>query len=80
MGNPFHDQLTAVKKGIRWPASHDRIAGLNVVLTEVTCFLKVYRWLAYVFSLNRRLKYFYKFLEEAKKIEAPLFGLAKSIY
>ena len=64
-----------LQKGIRWPVSHDRIAGLSVELTEVTCFfLLIYRWPCYGFSFDRKLKYFHKILKQAKP------GLARSIY
>ena len=32
------------KQGIRWPVSHDYIAGSNLQLIEVTCFCEVDRW------------------------------------
>ena len=37
----INGQLTAVKKGIRWPVSYDRISGSIVQLTEVLYFLKL---------------------------------------
>ena len=46
------------QQGIRWPISHDCIAGLSVEFTEVTCFFKVHR-----------LKYFHKIIKQAKKLK-----------
>ena len=39
--HPCYGQLTAVKKGIRWPVSPDCIVGSIVQLIEVLCFLKL---------------------------------------
>ena len=44
IGHPCCDQLTAVKKGIRWPVSHDCIVGSGIQLMEVRKFFKVIRW------------------------------------
>ena len=57
------------KQGIRWPVSHDRIEGSSVELIEVTCVFIVYRSPGYGFSLDRRLKYFGKLLEQAKNLK-----------
>ena len=44
---PFIINWQLSKQGICWPVSRDRIVGSRVELTEVTCFLKVYRWPTY---------------------------------
>ena len=41
MGHSCYCRLTAVKKDIHWPVSHDCIAGSSVQLIEATCFLKL---------------------------------------
>ena len=48
---------------------HITISGLRLELIEVLCVLEVDRWAGYGFSLDRGLKYFYKFFEQAKKPE-----------
>ena len=45
------------KQGIRWPVSHDHIAGLGVELIEGTSFLEVDRWPGNGFPIDRGLKY-----------------------
>ena len=34
--------IDSCQKGIRWPVSHDCIAGSSIQLIEVTCFLKIF--------------------------------------
>ena len=68
------------KLGIRWPESHDHIAGSSAEIIEGHEFLKVNRWPGYGFLLDRRLKYFHKLLEQGKKFETPLLDLAKSMH
>ena len=58
------DNWQLSKQGIRWPVSDDHIAGLNVDLTMVKCFFKVYPQLGYGLSLDRR--HFHKPLKQAK--------------
>ena len=45
------------KQGIRWPVSHDHIAGSGVELIELTSFLEVDRWPGNIFPVDRGLKY-----------------------
>ena len=52
------------KQGIRWPVSHDHIAGSSV--GHLFFFFLIHRWPGYGFSLNRRLKHFHKVLKQAK--------------
>ena len=44
---------TAVKKGIRWPVSHDCMAGWSVRLIEATCFFKSYPLISYWFNWSQ---------------------------
>ena len=53
------------KQGIRWPVSHNCIAGSILELNEVTYFLKITA--DQVLVKDRRLKYYYKLLKQAKK-------------
>ena len=54
------------KQGIRWPVSHDHIAGPSAELIEITCFFTFNRWPCYGFSSDGGLRYFHKLLEQAK--------------
>ena len=56
-------------QGIRWPVSHDHIAGSGADIIKVACFLKVDRWPGYGFLLDHRHKYFHKLLEQAKSLK-----------
>ena len=69
------------KQGIRWPVSRDHVADSDLEVIEVVCSFEVDRCFFEVdrcpdidFWLDRRLKL--GFMEP----EAPLLGLAKSIY
>ena len=50
IGHPCNDQLTAVKKGYRLTSVTWLYRGLKCTLIEVTCFLKVIRWLLICFN------------------------------
>ena len=43
MGDLFNGHWRLSKQGVRWPASHDRIAGSTVELTDITRLFKIYR-------------------------------------
>ena len=48
IGQPWYGQLTALKKGILWPVSHDCIEGSGIQLMV----FKVFRWLVFGFQLT----------------------------
>ncbi len=66
-------------QGIRWPVSHDHIAGSHIELIEVECFFEVYRWPNNGFHWIVDSSAIF-FLLLVSKLGAPLLGLAKSIY
>ena len=76
VGDPFHGHWQLSKQGIRWPALHDRIAGLSVEFTEVTCLPLTRLWI----FIGWQAQAFSQIIRTTQKVEAPLLGLAKSIY
>ena len=66
------------KQGIRWPVSHDYIAGSGVQPIEVTYFLKLTADHVMVFSIWSRARVFLNSIN-TKKWKGPLSGLAKNV-
>ena len=67
------------KLGVCWPVLHDRIAGSRVELAKFTCFFSlplIRLWIL----IGSQAQVFSQIIKTSQKIEAPLLGLAKSIY
>ena len=79
MGDPFYGQLTAVKTrypltSITWP-----YVGSSVEFTGLMCFSSLPQTILWIF-IGPQAEVFSYIIQTSQKIEAPLLGLAKSIY